>query len=213
VICRQRLGYRREAQQTDEVGSGWGTEEVPRVLRSPTRSAADPRSRLGVRDGLTQIASPSSRVQILETPPTPGSAALHPGLQERHPLRGFLAVVLSCLHQLPTRSAADPRSGLGVGDRVKFEDLPIAHVKRSRPTKWARSAADPTCWVPVSDDPEPRKRNPPNPTKTQPAGGSNASSFFTNSAMTHSGVDAPAVTPARTQPAAIAGSNCSQVSM
>jgi hypothetical protein len=50
------------------------------VHRPPTRSAANRRSRLGVGDGLLRIASPSSRVQILNPPPTPGSAALHPGL-------------------------------------------------------------------------------------------------------------------------------------
>jgi len=41
----------------------------------------------------------------------------------------------------------------------------------------------------------------------------NASRFLTNSAMTHSGVEAPAVTPATFLPAAIEDLNCSQVSM
>jgi hypothetical protein len=65
-------------------------------------------SKLGVGDGRIRIASPSPRVLILKTSPTPGSASLHPGLQLRHPLRGFIGIVLSC-------------------------PPPITHAKRCRP--------------------------------------------------------------------------------
>jgi hypothetical protein len=68
------------------VGIGWSY-----VHRPPTRSAADPRSGLGVGDGRMQIASPSSRVQVLERLLTPGSASLHPGLRSVTRCAGLLA--------------------------------------------------------------------------------------------------------------------------
>jgi hypothetical protein len=114
------------------------------VHRLSTRSAANRRSRLGVGDGPMPIASPSSRVQTLETPPPRvplrSTRGYNPSPAARVPWHR-LAVCLSIAdakRRKPTKSASPaawvPWHRLAVC-------LSIADAKRSKPTKSASPAA------------------------------------------------------------------------
>jgi hypothetical protein len=109
---------------------GGGRRDRPQAPRSSTRSAEDRRNRRGgdgantaslpathaKRSNPTKWASPSSRVQMLKASYTPGSAALHPELRMRHPLRGF--------------------------SRHRRVVCPLViDAKRRKPAKWASPAA------------------------------------------------------------------------
>jgi hypothetical protein len=146
--------------------SGWGTEWNSKVPRSPTRSAANRRSRLGVGDGLRSEGLPIAHAK--RSRPTksargggridtdcvthfegsdpegiahPGFRFAPPGATVPSPAARVLAVVSTCVHRLPTRSAADPRSG-----REAQQTQPVGRSPESNLNAAGRTAP----WPPKS---------------------------------------------------------------